>query len=93
LTNRAGTLTNDFFTTLLSMNYEWKPIDSKQELFEAYDRSTGELAFTATRVDLVFGSNSILRGIAEVYAQADAQHYFIQDFIKAWDKVMNLDRF
>jgi len=92
-TNRAGTLTNDFFVNLLDMSNEWKPVSDDRELFNGYDRKSGELKWTGTRVDLIFGSNSQLRALAEVYASSDAQAKFINDFISAWNKVMNLDRF
>ncbi|MCX8156835.1 MAG: catalase/peroxidase HPI [Verrucomicrobiae bacterium] len=92
-TSRPGTLTNDFFVNLLDMRTEWKPTSPEAELFEGRDRKTGELKWTATRVDLVFGSNSQLRAIAEVYGCADSQEKFVRDFIAAWNKVMNLDRF
>ena len=93
LTQRPGTLSNDFFANLLDMGTAWKPTSEAAELFEGRDRSSGALKWTATRVDLVFGSNSQLRAIAEVYASADAQAKFTQDFVAAWTKVMNLDRF
>lgn len=93
LTQRTGTLSNDFFANLLDMGTAWKPTSEAAELFEGRDRSSGALKWTATRVDLVFGSNSQLRAIAEVYASADAQAKFTQDFVAAWAKVMNLDRF
>ena len=92
-TNRPETLTNDFFVNLLDMNTMWKPSAEDRDLFEGRDRSTGELKWTGTRIDLVFGSNSQLRAIAEVYGCDDAQEKFVNDFIAAWDKVMNLDRF
>lgn len=92
-TSRPGVLTNDFFVNLLDMSTEWKPISDARELFEGRDRKTGKLKWTATRVDLVFSHNSRLRAIAEVYACADGQEKFIQDFVAAWVKVMNLDRF
>jgi len=92
-TKRAETLTPDFFVNLLDMNTEWKPVASDTNLFEGRDRSTGAIKWTGTRVDLVFGSNAILRALAEVYASADAQKKFINDFVGAWTKVMNLDRF
>ncbi len=93
-TDRPGTLTNDFFVGLLDMNKEWKAMNEDQELFEAYDRKTGNsLNLTATRADLIFGSNSELRALAEVYACDDAKEKFVHDFVKAWNKVMNLDRF
>ncbi|MFN3298108.1 peroxidase family protein, partial [Caldimonas sp.] len=89
-TTRPGQLTNDFFVNLLDMGVEWKPAG---DLFEGRDRKTGALKWTGTRVDLVFGSNSVLRALAEVYAQADGQEKFVRDFVAAWTKVMNLDRF
>jgi catalase-peroxidase len=92
-TDHVGTLSNDFFVNVLDMNNEWHATNDDKEFFAAQNRETGELKFTGSRADLVFGSNSILRGIAEVYAQDDAQEKFTQDFIAAWDKVMNLDRF
>ncbi|NYB51914.1 MAG: catalase/peroxidase HPI [Methanobacteriaceae archaeon] len=91
-TDRPETLTNDFFVNLLDMQTEWRATKD-ENLFEGWDRATGELKWTATRTDLIFGSNSELRALAEVYACADSQEKFLQDFIKAWDKVMNLDRF
>ncbi len=90
-TNRVGTLSPDFFTELLDMRYTWKP--AGQNLYEIKDRKTNETKWTATRVDLVFGSNSILRSYAEVYAQDDNREKFVNDFVKAWTKVMNADRF
>ncbi|MBO8140808.1 MAG: catalase/peroxidase HPI [Firmicutes bacterium] len=92
-TKRPETLTNDFFVNLLDMSTEWKPTAEDPDVFEGRDRKTGELKWTATRVDLIFGSNSQLRALAEVYACDDAQEKFVHDFIKAWCKVMNLDRF
>ncbi len=92
-TDRPGTLSNDFFVNLLDMGTEWKPISEDNELFQGYDRATGAAKWTATRVDLIFGHNSQLRAIAEVYAADDAQEKFVHDFIAAWHKVMNLDRF
>jgi catalase-peroxidase len=92
-TRRPGTLTNDFFVNLVDMGTEWKPVSEAADLFEGRDRATGELRWTATRVDLVFGSNSQLRALAEVYAQDDAKEKFVHDFVAAWNKVMNLDRF
>lgn len=86
-------LTNDFFVNLLNMNIQWKSIDEKEEKFEGYDRVSGKLKYTASRVDLVFGSNSQLRAISEIYAQDDSKEKFINDFILAWNKVMNADRF
>ncbi len=93
LTNRPETLTNDFFINLLDINTEWTPITEEKSLFEGRDRSSGKLKWTGTRVDLVFGSNSELRAISEFYAQDDNQEKFVHDFINAWNKVMNLDRF
>ncbi|GAB6007162.1 catalase/peroxidase HPI [Geobacillus thermoleovorans] len=90
-TDRIGVLTNDFFVNLLDMNYEWVPTDSG--IYEIRDRKTGEVRWTATRVDLIFGSNSILRSYAEFYAQDDNREKFVRDFINAWVKVMNADRF
>ena len=92
-TNRPGTLTNDFFVNLLDMNTDWQASSASQDVLEGRDRQTGALKWTGTRVDLVFGSNSELRGIAEVYGCDDAQQDFVRDFVAAWDKVMNLDRF
>jgi catalase-peroxidase len=93
LTERPETLTNDFFVNLLDMGTQWKASASAENVYEGRDRGTGEVKWTATAVDLVFGSNSQLRGIAEVYAGDDAQQKFVHDFVAAWDKVMNLDRF
>jgi catalase-peroxidase len=93
LTRRPEALTNDFFVNLLDMDTEWKAVSGSADLFEGRDRATGELKWTATRVDLVFGSNSQLRALAEVYGSADAQAKFVRDFVAAWTKVMNLDRF
>ena len=92
-TDKPGTLTNDFFVNLLDQATEWKSTDDTEETFEGSDRATGQAKWTGTRADLVFGSNSILRGLAEVYAQSDSQEKFVADFIAAWTKVMNLDRF
>jgi catalase-peroxidase len=92
-TDRPATLTNDFFVNLVDMRTEWKPSDSAENVYEGRDRSTGEVKWTATAVDLVFGSHSQLRALAEVYACADAKEKFVRDFVDAWDKVMNLDRF
>lgn len=92
-TNRPGVLSNDFFANLLDMRTEWKATSETKETYEGRDRATGEHKWTGTRVDLVFGSNSILRAVAEVYASADAQEKFVQDFVAAWTKVMQLDRF
>jgi catalase-peroxidase len=92
-TQQPGALTNDFFVNLLDMSTEWKPVSPEAEVFEGRNRNTQELKWTGTRVDLVFGSNSELRALAEVYACADSGGKFVQDFIAAWNKVMNLDRF
>jgi catalase-peroxidase len=93
LTKRPGTLTNDFFVNLLDMNTTWKSTSEAEDTFEGRDRVTGQPKWTATRVDLIFGSNSQLRALAEVYATADSQEKFARDFAAAWSKVMNLDRF
>jgi len=93
LTDRPATLTNDFFTNLLDMDTVWSPTSESAETFEGRDRTTGELKWMASRVDLVFGSNSQLRAVAEVYASDDAKTKFVRDFVSAWDKVMTLDRF
>jgi catalase-peroxidase len=92
-TERPGTLSSDFFVNLLDMHTVWKPTSEARELFEGRDRASGELKWTATRVDLVFGSNSQLRALAEVYACDDAKEAFVREFVAAWSKVMNLDRF
>jgi catalase-peroxidase len=93
LTERPETLTNDFFINLLDVGTTWSPASQDEQTFEGRDRTTGELRWTGTRVDLVFGSNSVLRALAEVYASDDAATKFIEDFVVAWDKVMTLDRF
>jgi len=93
LTDKTDTLSNDFFVNLTDMAYEWRPTSGADDLFNVCDRTSGDVKWTATRVDLVFGSNSQLRAIAEVYAQDDAQPRFVNDFVAAWTKVMNLDRF
>ena len=93
LTKRAGALTTDFFKNLLSMDTEWKPTDHAAATFTGHDRKSGQAKWTATRVDLLFGSNSQLRAVAEVYAQSDSQKKFVEDFVSAWTKVMNADRF
>jgi catalase-peroxidase len=93
LTTRPETLTSDFFVNLLDMATEWKASGSAENVYEGRDRATGEVKWTATAVDLVFGSNSELRAAAEVYACRDAQDKFVRDFVVAWNKVMNLDRF
>ena len=92
-TKRPEALTNDFFVNLLDMGTEWKPVSPDADAFEGRDRKTGEVKWTGTRADLVFGSNSILRAVAEVYGSSDGEKKFVRDFIAAWTKVMNLDRF
>jgi catalase-peroxidase len=92
-TKRPEALTNDFFVNLLDMGTQWKAASDAKELFEGRDRRTDAIRWTGTRVDLVFGSNAQLRAVAEVYASADAQQKFVEDFVAAWNKVMNLDRF
>jgi catalase-peroxidase len=92
LTSKPGALTNDFFVNLLDMTTAWKPASKKYEL-EGADRKSGQPKWTATEVDLVFGSNAELRAIAEFYASEDAKEQFVRDFVAAWTKVMNLDRF
>jgi catalase-peroxidase len=93
LTSRPGTLTNDFFVNLLDMGTRWQPTSEAEDTFEGRDRATGELRWTGSRFDLVFGSNSQLRALAEAYGSDDAKQRFVRDFVAAWDKVMNLDRF
>jgi catalase-peroxidase len=92
-TQQPGALTNDFFVNLLDMGTEWKPVSPDADVFEGRDRKTGAVKWTGTRVDLIFGSNSQLRALAEVYGSSDAEKKFIHDFVAAWNKVMNLDRF
>ena len=92
-TKKPEALTNDFFVNLLDMGTEWKPLSEAKDVFEGRDRKTGELKWTGTRVDLVFGSNSQLRALAEVYGSSDAQETFVEDFVAVWNKVMNLDRY
>jgi catalase-peroxidase len=92
-TRRPEALSNDFFVNLLDMGTEWKPVSQAADVFEGRDRKTGELKWTGTRVDLVFGSNSLLRALAEVYGSSDGEKKFVHDFVAAWNKVMNLDRF
>jgi catalase-peroxidase len=92
-TDRPGKLTNDFFVNLLAAGSEWKASESSEDVYEIRDLATGELKHTATAVDLVFGSNSQLRAISEIYASDDAQEKFLTDFVAAWVKVMELDRF
>ena len=93
LTDKVGVLSNDFFVNLLDMATEWKAANDEKSLYEGRDRETGDLKWTGTRVDLVFGSNSILRALAEVYASEDGKQKFVAAFVAAWTKVMNLDRF
>ncbi|WP_431295453.1 peroxidase family protein [Pedobacter sp. P26] len=93
LTTKPGQLTNDFFVNLLDMETAWKAVAEDKELYIGSSRSTGQPKWTATRADLVFGSNAELRAIAEVYASSDAQDKFVKDFVATWNKVMNLDRF
>jgi len=93
LTKRSGTLTSDFFVNMLDMNLEWKVNPKCAHAFDGRDRKTGEVKWMGTAVDLLFGSNSQLRAIAEVYACDDSQQAFVRDFVAAWAKVMNLDRF
>jgi catalase-peroxidase len=92
-TQRPEALTNDFFVNLLDMGTEWKPVSDAADVFEGRDRKTGEVKWSGTRVDLIFGSNSQLRALAEAYGCSDAQEKFVRDFVAAWNKVMNLDRF
>ncbi len=92
-TNQPETLTNDFFVNLLDMSTTWRATSEDEDMFEGRDRATGKLKWTATRIDLIFGSNSQLRALAEVYACEDSQEKFLNDFVAAWNKVMNLDRF
>jgi catalase-peroxidase len=92
-TKRPEALTNDFFVNLLDMGTEWKPVSKDADVFEGRDRKTGAVKWTGTRIDLVFGSSSQLRALAEVYGSSDAEKKFIHDFVAAWNKVMNLDRF
>jgi catalase-peroxidase len=92
-TKRPETLTNDFFVNLLDMGTTWKAVSEADDVFEGRDRATGELKWTGTRIDLIFGSNSQLRALAEVYACEDSQEKFLSDFVAAWSKVMDLDRF
>jgi catalase-peroxidase len=92
-TDRVGVLTDDFFTVLTSMEYDWKKDDEAGMKFSLNDRATGKPRFKATRSDLIFGSNSQLRAVAEVYSSSDGHARFVRDFVKVWDKVMMLDRF
>jgi catalase-peroxidase len=92
-TDRPGTLTNDFFVNLMDMGTAWTPSASAGNVYEGRDRATGQVRWTATAADLVFGAHSQLRALAEVYASDDGKEKFVQDFVAAWTKVMNLDRF
>ena len=92
-TDRPEALTNDFFVNLLDMGTTWTAVSEAEEVFEGRDRETGEIKWNGTRVDLIFGSNSELRALAEVYGSADADEKFVHDFVAAWNKVMDLDRF
>ena len=92
-TKQSESLSNDFFVNLLDINTTWKAYTDNQDVFEGTDRASGDFRWTATRFDLIFGSNSILRAIAEVYGSSDSQGKFVNDFVAAWNKVMNLDRF
>ena len=92
-TKKPGALTNDFFVNLLDMRTSWKATSEAKDVFEARDAATGQLEWTGTRVDLVIGSNAQLRALAEVYGSSDAQEKFVRDFVAAWSKVMNLDRY
>jgi len=92
-TSRPEALTNDFFVNLLDMGTQWSPVAGKEGVYEGRDRKTNELKWTGTRVDLIFGSHSQLRAFAEVYGQSDAKKKFVKDFVAAWNKVMNADRF
>jgi catalase-peroxidase len=92
-TDKVGTLTNDFFTNLLTMTTVWEPVAGSDGVYQGHDRKTKAPKWTATRVDLIFGSHSQLRAFAEIYACADSQEKFVKDFVKAWTKVMNADRF
>ena len=92
-TDRPGTLSNDFFVNLLDMSTEWKASAESEHVYEGRDRDSGDVRWTATAVDLVFGSNSQLRGLAEFYGCDDSKETFVHDFVAAWDKVMSLDRF
>ena len=93
LTKRPGKLTNDFFVNLLDMDVKWIETSKKEDLFNGIDRKTGKIRWTGTRADLIFGSNSQLRALSEVYATDDSSDKFVNDFVVAWTKVMNLDRF
>ena len=92
-TDRVGTLTNDFFVNVIDLSTEWTPTSADAEVFEGRNRATGDVKWTGTRCDLIFGANSQLRAISEVYGSSDAGDKFVADFVKAWTKVMELDRF
>jgi catalase-peroxidase len=92
-TDKTETLGNDFFVNLLDMATEWQPVAGEEGVYEGRDRKSGAVKWTGTRIDLIFGSHSQLRALAEVYAQSDAKAKFVKDFVAAWTKVMNLDRF
>ena len=92
-TNKPGTLSNDFFINLLDMSTKWKKASNLEGVYDGYDRKSGQLKWKATSVDLIFGANSELRAVAEFYATDDAKQQFIQDFVKAWVKIMQADRF
>jgi catalase-peroxidase len=92
-TSKPGTLTNDFFANLLDMSAQWHPVAGSDSVYEARDRKTNAVKWTGTRVDLIFGSHSQLRALAEVYASSDSKAKFVKDFVAAWTKVMNADRF
>ncbi|MNQ81324.1 Catalase-peroxidase [compost metagenome] len=92
-TDKVGVLSNDFFVNLLDMGTEWTAVDAEAETFEGKEHKSGQVKYTGTRNDLVFGSNSVLRAYAEVYASADGKEKLVKDFVAAWTKVMNLDRF
>ena len=92
-TDSKGALTNDFFSNLLDLNIQWEKTDDSEKVFAGRDRKTGEVKWAGSRADLIFGSNSELRAIAETYGCDDSQEKFVKDFVAAWDKVMNLDRF
>jgi len=92
-TDKPGVLTNDFFVNLLDFDITWKSVSENDDVFEGRDRTTGKVKWTGTRADLIFGSNSELRALAEVYACEDSKEKFVKDFVKAWNKVMMLDRF
>jgi len=92
-TDQPETLTNDFFTTVLSMDYEWEPVSESEDVFELRDRETGDVEWKGSRIDLIFGSHSRLRAVAEIYGSDDGEETFVNDFVETWSKVMSLDRF